>query len=72
MSLPRKRIVTKIPSISGLLRSLIDLLDTLKHASSLIKLTLHFKELSHDSVVCCAKITHATIDSTDPPHNTFK
>ena len=72
MSLPRKCVVANISSLSGLLRSLINLLDTLNDASSLVKLTLHFKELRHDPVVRCAKSTHVTIDSAYSPHNAFK
>ena len=72
MSLPRKCMVTNIPSLSGLWRSLINLLDTLNNAGSLVKLTLHLKELRHDSVVRGAKVTHVAIDSADSPHNAFK
>ena len=69
MSLPRKCVVANISSLSGSLRSLINLLDTLNDASSLVKLTLHFKELRHDPVVRCAKSTHVTIDSAYSPRS---
>ena len=72
MSLPRKSIVSNIPSFSGYLRIHLIILDTLNDASGLINMTFNLRELSHDSVVHSIKSTHVTLDSVDSPHCAIK